>query len=186
MSRQGFWTRLVSAVKGENKVETKVEETAVTQDSVDHVLELVSPIAGNLISLSDIKDPVFSQGMMGTGFGIEPTEGKVVSPVDGKVISVFPTKHAVTLQAHDGTEMLIHFGLDTTLLKGEGFTCFVEDGQDVKAGDLLLEVDIEAIRDKVPSLGTPVVFPSLTEGQQVIIEKQGLIGLGEKGRIKIK
>ena len=192
-SKQGFWSRLVATFKGGKKLETipndkaaEAVEAPVVKGAVGNTLELVAPITGNLISLSEIPDPVFSQGMMGKGFGIEPTEGKVVSPVNGKVISVFPTKHAVTLQADNGTEILIHFGLDTTLLKGEGFTSHVTDGQAVKAGDILLTVDIEAIRDKVPSLSTPVVFPSLKEGQEVVIEQQGKITLGEKGRIIIK
>ena len=181
-SKQGFWSRLVAAFKGEKQADTtnksNVEMTAAKGVTGD-TLKLVAPITGKLISLSEIPDPVFSQGMMGTGFGIEPTEGKVVSPVNGKVISVFPTKHAVTLQAEDGTEILIHFGLDTTLLKGEGFTSHVADGQAVKAGDMLLTVDIEAIKDKVPSLSTPVVFPSLKEGKEIIISKNGNVTCGE-------
>ena len=188
-SKQGFWSRLVAAFKGEKQADTtnksNVEMTAAKGVTGD-TLKLVAPITGKLISLSEIPDPVFSQGMMGTGFGIEPTEGKVVSPVNGKVISVFPTKHAVTLQAEDGTEILIHFGLDTTLLKGEGFTSHVADGQAVKAGDMLLTVDIEAIKDKVPSLSTPVVFPSLKEGKKIIISKNGNVTCGEEDRIEIK
>lgn len=195
-SKQGFWARLVAAFKGEKQVETAVEtkvttgtkavETPAEKTTEGKELELVAPITGNLISLSNVPDPVFSQGMMGQGFGIEPTEGKVVSPVNGKVISVFPTKHAVTLQADNGTEILIHFGLDTTLLKGEGFTSHVTDGQAVKAGDLLLTVDTEAIRDKVPSLSTPVVFPSLSEGQKIVINGEGSVTAGESGRITIQ
>lgn len=188
-SKQGFWSRLVAAFKGDKQADTTNKsnvEMAAAKGVTGDTLKLVAPITGNLISLSEIPDPVFSQGMMGTGFGIEPTEGKVVSPVNGKVISVFPTKHAVTLQADDGTEILIHFGLDTTLLKGEGFTSHVADGQAVKAGDVLLTVDIEAIKDKVPSLSTPVVFPSLKEGKEIIISKNGNVTCGEKDRIEIK
>lgn len=196
-SKQGFWARLMAAFKGDKKAETtsatsttaKAEKTTVdaqATNAASDVFELMVPISGNLISLSEIPDPVFSQGMMGTGFGIEPTEGKVVSPVSGKVISVFPTKHAVTLQADNGTEILIHFGLDTTLLKGEGFTSHVTDGQAVKAGDLLLTVDVDAIRDKVSSLNTPVVFPSLSPEQKVVIKSQGQVTAGEKGRITIE
>lgn len=188
-SKQGFWSRLVAAFKGDKQAETTNKsnvQAAAAKGVTGDTLKLVAPITGNLISLSEIPDPVFSQGMMGTGFGIEPAEGKVVSPVNGKVISVFPTKHAVTLQANNGTEILIHFGLDTTLLKGEGFTSYVSDGQAVKAGDLLLTVDVEAIKDKVPSLNTPVVFPSLKEGQQVIINNYGNVTCGEANRIEIK
>ncbi len=181
-NKQGFWARLTAAFKGDKKVETSTP----VAEKADSILELMVPISGNLIALSEIPDPVFSQGMMGTGFGIEPTEGKVVSPINGKVISVFPTKHAVTLQADNGIEMLIHFGLDTTLLKGEGFTSHVTDGQTVKVGDLLLTVDTEAIRDKVPSLSTPVVFPSLTENQKLVIKQQGQVTAGQTGCVTIE
>ena len=123
--------------------------------------------------------------MMGRGFGIVPQEGKVVALADGEILTVFPTKHAIAMQTTKGHEILIHFGLDTTLLKGEGFTAHVEVGQKVKAGDLLLTVDTEAIKDKVPSLNTPVVFTNLKDEEEIIIQK-GQVKAGEKGKITIK
>lgn len=163
--------------KQETKVEAKAETTSVGE-------ELLAPIPGELIELSEISDPVFSSGMMGRGFGIVPSEGKVVALADGEILTVFPTKHAIAMQTTKGHEILIHFGLDTTLLKGEGFTTHVEVGQKVKAGDLLLTVDTEAIKDKVPSLSTPVVFTNLKDEEEIIIEK-GNIAAGESGRIKL-
>lgn len=163
------------------KEETKAEAKAETASAAE---ELLAPIPGELIDLSDIPDPVFSTGMMGRGFGIVPTEGKVVALADGEILTVFPTKHAIAMQTTKGHEILIHFGLDTTLLKGEGFTAHVEVGQKVKAGDLLLTVDTEAIKDKVPSLSTPVVFTNLKDEEQIIIEK-GNVAAGESGRIKL-
>ncbi len=160
--------------KAEEKGESQVEKE-----------ELLVPIPGEIIALSEIPDPVFSTGMMGRGFGIVPQEGKVVALADGEILTVFPTKHAIAMQTTKGHEILIHFGLDTTLLKGEGFTTHVEVGQKVKAGDLLLTVDTEAIKDKVPSLSTPIVFTNLKDEEEVVIEK-GKVIAGEKGKITIQ
>lgn len=133
---------------------------------------ILAPLEGELLPIDAVPDPVFSQKMMGDGFAVNPTNGTVVSPVDGEVISVFPTKHAVSLQDANGREILIHVGLETVKLKGEGFTAFVKDGQAVKKGQKLLEVDFASIKDKVPSIITPVVFTNLKENEKVVIEGQ--------------
>jgi glucose-specific phosphotransferase system IIA component len=140
----------------------------------DHDSSILMPLEGKVVPIETVKDPVFSQKMMGDGFAIQPTNGTVVSPVDGQVISVFPTKHAVTLKDRNGREILIHVGLDTVSLKGEGFTSFVKDGQSVKKGQKLLEVDFESIKNKVPSIITPVVFTNLSENEKVILDEQGV------------
>ena len=92
------------------------------------------PIEGEIIPLDEIPDPVFSQKMMGDGFGIIPSKGLVVSPVDGEIINVFPTKHAVGIMSKQGYEILIHVGLETVNLKGEGFTLLVKQGDHVLKG----------------------------------------------------
>ena len=146
---------------------------------------IVVPISGKLLPISEVPDPVFSQKMMGDGFAIEPSEGKVYSPVNGKVLNVFPTKHAVALESADGLEILIHFGMDTVTLKGEGFTAHVSEGDKVSANDLLLSVDLEAVRPKVPSLMTPVVFTNLNE-KTVELKKTGEVQHGEENILEIK
>jgi len=135
---------------------------------------ILQPLEGQLVPIETVPDPVFSQKMMGDGFAVQPNNGTVVSPVDGKVVSVFPTKHAVSLIDHNGKEILIHVGIDTVSLKGEGFTSFVKDGQTVKKGQKLLEVDFEFIKEKVPSIITPVVFTNLSENEKVVIDEQGV------------
>lgn len=132
------------------------------------------PLEGQVVSIETVPDPVFSQKMMGDGFAIVPSNGTVISPVDGEVLSIFPTKHAVSLKDRNGREILIHIGLDTVVLKGEGFTAFVKDGQKVKKGQKLIEVDFESIKNKVPSIITPVVFTNLNENEKVIFEEQGV------------
>ncbi|MBM4764430.1 PTS glucose transporter subunit IIA [Bacillus sp. B15-48] len=132
------------------------------------------PLEGKIISIEDVPDPVFSQKMMGDGFAIQPVNGTVVSPAEGEVISVFPTKHAVTLKDVFGREILIHVGIETVNLKGEGFTSFVKDGQKVKKGQKLLEVDFDFIKGKVPSIVTPVVFTNLKENEKVVISENSV------------
>ena len=117
------------------------DEAAATS-AVD--LELMSPMAGRLIPLADVDDKVFSTGAMGQGFGIVPASGTVISPVDAKVVVAMP--HAIGLRTPDGVELLIHVGLDTVKLKGAPFSNLVAKGSEVKAGDVLVEADLDAIR----------------------------------------
>lgn len=133
---------------------------------------ILQPLEGDIVPLAVVPDPVFSQKMIGDGFAVNPTNGTVVSPVDGEVISVFPTKHAVSVKSTDGREILIHVGLETVSLNGEGFTSFVSDGQRVQKGQKLLEADFNVIKEKVPSIITPVIFTNLAEDEKVVIEEQ--------------
>ncbi|MDM5327491.1 PTS glucose transporter subunit IIA [Neobacillus sp. CF12] len=135
---------------------------------------ILQPLEGEIVPLDVVPDPVFSQKMIGDGFAVNPINGTVVSPVDGEVISVFPTKHAVSLKSTDGREILIHVGLETVSLNGEGFTTFVQDGQAVQKGQKLLVADFDLIKDKVPSIITPVIFTNLAENERVVIEEHGV------------
>ena len=135
---------------------------------------ILQPLEGEIVPLDVVPDPVFSQKMIGDGFAINPTNGSVVSPVDGEVISVFPTKHAVSIKSKGGREILIHVGLETVSLNGEGFTAFVKDGQVVQKGQKLLEADFQSIKDKVPSIITPVIFTNLAENERVVIGENGV------------
>ncbi|MGG0716290.1 glucose-specific PTS transporter subunit IIBC [Robertmurraya massiliosenegalensis] len=147
--------------------------------------EFVSPLKGEIKPITEVPDAVFSGKMMGDGFAIVPTEGVIVSPVDGKIVNFFPTKHALGILADSGREILIHVGIDTVNLKGEGFEALVKEDDRVQKGQPLLKVDLEAIKDKVPSIMTPVVFTNLAEGEQVVLNKQGEVDMGEADIIKI-
>ena len=159
---------------------TKGDEAGVV------IEEFMMPIEGEIIPLSEVPDPVFSEGMMGQGFAIKPSVGKVYAPIDGEIITVFPTKHAIVIKSPKGKEVLIHFGLDTINLKGEGFIAHVQEGQKVKAGDILLTVDIEKVEPKVPSIITPIVFPSLEEGEKIVIVKSGKLTVKTDNVVQIK
>jgi PTS system glucose-specific IIA component len=119
--------------------------------------KIASALTGKIVNIENVPDQVFSQKMMGDGVAIESTEGKVVSPINATVETIFPTKHAIGLKGEDGLELLIHVGLDTVNLKGEGFTAQVQSVDKGKAGDVLVECDLEYIRANAPSTITPII-----------------------------
>ena len=135
--------------------------------------EVHSVADGEVINIEDVKDPVFSQKMMGDGFAVEPENGHIVSPVAGKVTSVFPTKHALGLVTDNGLEVLVHFGLDTVSLEGKPFEVKVSEGQTVAAGDLLVEADLDAIREAGRETSTIVVFTNADAIKSVNVEHTG-------------
>ena len=140
--------------------------------------EIHSPINGVVKPISEAPDKVFSQKMMGDGFCIEPEDGIVLSPVNGTITTVFPTKHCIGIKSKSGLEIIIHFGMDTVSLKGKGFTSFVEAGAKVKVGDKILEVKLDEIKDKVPSLTTPIVI-SNANNKVISLKKEGKVKAGE-------
>ena len=135
--------------------------------------EVHSVADGEVINIEDVKDPVFSQKMMGDGFAVEPENGHIVSPVAGKVTSVFPTKHALGLVTDNGLEVLVHIGLDTVSLEGKPFEVKVTEGQTVSAGDLLVEADLDAIREAGRETSTIVVFTNADAIKSVKVEHTG-------------
>ena len=152
------------------------QQTASQQAEVSFkgVTEEVHSVAeGQVIELEKVQDPVFSQKMMGDGFAVEPANGQIVSPVAGKVTSVFPTKHALGLVTESGLEVLVHIGLDTVSLEGKPFTVKVEEGQTVAAGDLLVEADLDAIREAGRATTTVVVFTNAAAIQSVTLTQTG-------------
>lgn len=161
----------------------EVEETANNETTTFHDFEM--PMTGDLLPLSEVPDEAFSAGLMGPGFGIRPTDGTVYAPFDGQVVMIFPTKHAIGLKSDTGIEVLIHVGLDTVKLNGEGFELFVMDGQTIKRGDALLKADIAQMKDQVPSVITPVVFTSLM-GQEITLGKTGYQRAGSTNIIAMK
>ncbi|MGX7030599.1 beta-glucoside-specific PTS transporter subunit IIABC [Vagococcus zengguangii] len=132
-----------------------VSETIVTPKGNTEIL--VNPIKGEIVQLKDVKDDAFAQEIMGKGIAIEPEEGKVYSPCDGTVMTVFPTKHAIGLISDEGSEILIHLGMDTVQLNGQYFETHVESGQKVSKGDLLVSFDLEAIKAAGYSMVTPII-----------------------------
>jgi N-acetylglucosamine-specific phosphotransferase system IIBC component len=141
-------------------------------------VELVSPMTGEVKPITETPDPTFAEKMLGDGFVVFPTSGQVVSPVSGTIVQIFPTRHALGIRTQDGLEMLVHVGLETVKLNGEGFKALVEEGAEVKAGQPLLEVDLDAIKEKVPSMATPVVLTNL-EGRPFKLTRLGSVQAGD-------
>lgn len=145
-------------------------------------VKFVAPITGKAVDLSAVPDPVFSERMMGDGLAIEPSEGVAVSPVDGEIIQVFPTKHAVGIRAKNGAEILIHIGLETVSLNGEGFETHVKQGDRVKAGEKLVTFDIGIISEKAKSTVTPIIITNTDQTSSLEKLTEGTV---EKGSTPI-
>ena len=124
------------------------------------------------MSLKEVNDPTFSEGILGDGVAVIPSDGKIFAPADGTIGMIFETLHAVSLTTEYGAEILIHVGLDTVKLKGEGFEGHVKAGDTVKKGDLLLTVDLE----KVKAAGYDTITPMLICNTDNFAEVKGLIG----------
>jgi phosphocarrier protein FPr len=119
---------------------------------------VVAPLSGVFMELGDVPDPVFAEKMVGDGYAIDPTTNRLVSPIDGIIKQLHASKHAVTIEQEDGNQILIHVGIDTVKLKGEGFKTFIEIGDNVKIGDTLIEFDLDFLALNAKSLVTPVLL----------------------------
>lgn len=133
---------------------------------------------GKIVPLAEVPDPVFSQKMMGEGVAMIPEEGKLHAPANGKIVQVAPTNHAIGLVADGGAEILIHIGLETVSLKGEGFNVAVSTGDTVSIGQLLMTYDLDYIRTHAKSIVTPIVITNSEGNKQYLIteEKEGKMG----------
>lgn len=124
-------------------------------------VEFKAPVSGETVDLIDLPDQVFAGKMVGDGVAFKPDQGVLFAPVDGEIVQVFPTKHAIGLRTEAGLEVLIHIGLDTVELKGEGFKSFIQNNQRVKAGDKLMEFDLDFIAGQGKSILTPLIITNM-------------------------
>lgn len=159
--------------KGNKSKETKQEEKTIEEIvEFNGEIEVLSPVKGFVKNVAESADQTFASKAMGDGIAVTIEEGKIVAPADGKVTFVFPSKHAVGLTLKDGSSVLIHCGIDTVNMNGEGFECYVETDQQVKQGDVLLTFDKELVEKKGYSSETMMVF-ELKEGRQVEMKYTG-------------
>src|SRR3954463_1477230 len=121
-------------------------------------LVLLAPVSGPMLPLESVPDPVFAGKLAGDGVAIDPVSSTLLAPCDAEVLSVHPSGHAMTLRAAGGVELILHIGLDTVALKGEGFTPLKRTGDAVRAGDALVEFDADYIATHAPSLLTEVII----------------------------
>ena len=160
-----------SAVAAGNEEDAVLNENAERTESSDHVI--YAPVKGNVIPREEIPDATFAAGVLGDGVGIEPEEGIVVSPVDGEISTVVDSRHAVGISGPNGMELLIHVGVDTVNMKGDGFACFVKEGDRVKAGQKLLTFDIEKIHQAGYSSTTAVLLTNSDDYSNFNVKKIG-------------
>lgn len=147
---------VLALIMTKNKAET-TEETSSPKAEGSADLTIANPVSGEVIALSEVNDATFSSGVLGEGYAVIPTEGKVTAPFDGKVETLMDTHHALGLVSNSGIEMLIHVGLETVALNGKYFTPKVAEGDSFKKGDVLLTFDLEAIKKAGYDTTTPVV-----------------------------
>lgn len=133
----------------------------------DNELKLVAPATGKVIPVSEIPDPVFAQKMAGDGVGIDITGDTIVAPADGEITLIFKTKHAFAMTLSNGIELLVHVGIETVALNGEGFEQLVEQGTTVKAGTPILKIDRDFIKSKGCPLITPVLITNVDNVQSL-------------------
>lgn len=150
-------------------------------DEGDGDAVVVAPVAGRLVPLADVPDPMFVEGVLGDGFGIWPDDDCVHAPVAGRVTAVIESRHAVGLTTADGTELIVHVGIDTVEMRGVGFSYLVRSGDEVRVGQRLLSFDRDAIR----AAGHPdivvTVFPGTLEGQRLLdMRAPGEVARGER------
>ena len=149
-----------------------------SQETAAEAKEIESPLTGTIIPLSEVHDEVFASEMMGKGCAIIPEEGKVYAPFDGKVVGILDSHHAVGMESTDGVEVLIHVGMDTVKLNGRCFTIHVEEGEQVKKGQLLLEFDIPGIKEAGYEVTTPVIITNSDEFHDVQMKAEGQVTAG--------
>ena len=131
--------------------------------SVQEGIVLKAPITGKIVPIEKVPDPVFADKVVGDGLAIQPMESLMVAPCDGIIGKIFETNHAFSMETIEGVELFIHFGLDTVDLKGEGFKRIAKEGQKIKTGDPVIEVDIPYLKANVRSLIAPVVISNMDD-----------------------
>lgn len=163
-------------------------ETSQSSKAMQGKLEIPSPITGKAVPISEVPDPAFAEKHMGEGIAIEPTEGKAFAPFDGTVAHVMDkSKHAVILEHESGVQLLIHIGINTVGLKGNGFTTHVSTGDKVAKGQLLIEFDMDLIRQAGLPLVTPVLIPSgLDAVREVVPSREGEVRANEQTVITVQ
>ena len=161
------------------KVIEEVKSGVKTDTSID------IPISGILMRLEEVPDEIFSMKLIGDGFAINPIDNILVSPIRGMVITLSKEKHSITIRSLEGYDILIHIGIDTLKLRGEGFKSFVEEGDIVNQGDNLIEFPLDYIKENAKSPITPIIFKNLNKDKYIFFENNIMVEKGEKNKVEI-
>ncbi|MBJ6746570.1 PTS glucose transporter subunit IIA [Streptococcus sp. 121] len=157
----------------EEKEEADTPHKEIQQEIV------ASPLQGAIVQLADVPDPVFASGAMGKGIAIEPSQGTLYAPVKGEVTLLFPTNHAIGIKTENGAEILLHVGMDTVSLNGEGFESFVEIGDSIEAGQKLLEFDMEVIKAAGLPITTPIIVTNTSLYEDILVSQESEVQVGD-------
>lgn len=168
-----------NAVKNEDKEDDIFNEDKDKKKIVKSIV-ISSPITGISANLDTAADEAFASRMMGDGAIVTPTDEIVVAPDDGEIIFVFDTKHAVGFTTKDGISMIIHIGIDTVKLGGQGFSVLVKAGDKMKKGDTIMKLDLEYLKQNAPSVASPVIYTELADNQKIRLVAEGKINAGEE------
>ncbi|KIO35420.1 MULTISPECIES: PTS glucose transporter subunit IIA [unclassified Shewanella] len=141
-------------------------------------IDVYAPVSGEIVAIEKVPDVVFAEKIVGDGIAIAPKGKQIVAPVDGTIGKIFETNHAFSIESPQGLELFVHFGVGTVELRGNGFTRLAEEGQQVKAGDPILEFDLDYLKEHVESLLTPVVLANM-EDIQGLDKRHGSIEAGK-------
>lgn len=171
---------IFTIILGKKDLETNVDNKEAESQMTMKGEEILSPLDGELIELSDVKDKTFASGAMGKGVAIKPVAGILVSPINGHIEMIFNTKHAIGLKSDDGAEILIHIGMDTVNLQGKYFEVLKNAGDDVKVGDELIRFDIKAMESEGYDVTTPIIVTNSQEYVDVIPDACGEIKKGSR------
>ncbi|WPC16732.1 PTS beta-glucoside transporter subunit IIBCA [Pediococcus inopinatus] len=164
----GFDEKVPATAKAAETSDAKKVVTSDVTSGAKETKKVYSPVKGEMINLESVSDDTFAQKMLGDGVAIIPEEGKIYAPFDGEIMTVFPTKHAIGLKSDTGIELLIHIGLDTVNLKGAPFTAHVKDNDQVKKGQLLMDVDLDAIKKAGYDITTPIIVTNTKDFVEIV------------------
>lgn len=158
----------------------------VSDDSKDsRSIEIFAPLTGEIVKIEDVPDVVFAEKIVGDGVAIKPTGNKIVAPINGTIGKIFETNHAFSIESDNGIELFVHFGIDTVELKGDGFKRIAEEGQQVKVGDTIIEIDLPLLEERAKSILTPVVISNMEDIKE-LTKLSGSVTVGETPIMRIK
>ncbi|GAB1056719.1 MAG: PTS glucose transporter subunit IIA [Shewanella algae] len=157
---------------------SRIRRMVSGQPNIEGGIRVYAPISGDIVAIEKVPDVVFAEKIVGDGIAIEPKGQFMLAPIDGTIGKIFETNHAFSIESPQGLELFVHFGVGTIELRGKGFKRLAQEGQDVKAGEPILEFDLDFLKDQVNSLLTPVVLANM-EDVKYLEKRQGSVSAGK-------
>ncbi|MFP9131504.1 PTS glucose transporter subunit IIA [Shewanella algae] len=157
---------------------SRIRRMVSGQPNIEGGIKVYAPISGDIVAIEKVPDVVFAEKIVGDGIAIEPKGQFMLAPIDGTIGKIFETNHAFSIESPQGLELFVHFGVGTIELRGKGFKRLAQEGQDVKAGEPILEFDLGFLKDQVNSLLTPVVLANM-EDVKYLEKRQGSVSAGK-------